>query len=675
MPAPAGSGLVCLLLGAVFAASTLVWLALDRLPPNWDDAWYLTNSLTVYDALAHGGVAGYLAKLNSVFGFKAPLIAGLPTPFYLLFGRRWHAAYLVNIASMLVLFAALYRIAKRWWNARAAVYAIAISGAMPLLYALPRWYLVEYVLTALLGAAICVLIESDGLKRDGYTVLFGALCGFGLLLKISFPLFILPPFVYIWIRSGHRARPLLLSALPCLVLALPWYAGHLRPTLANALDAGFGAPAAIQGTGPIFSLRTIVTYLSHVAADGVSYYFFFLALLLSLWAIFRRHLLLSSVTNAAWPLLVAWLLPFVVFVFGGNKDVRYIAPVLPAAALVLAFLLDFTLPRTRPGAVAGGLLLAFPMLQMFAVSFGIPYAAAERGYARRFDRQPWPLDQILKLMAAHSSLGHVAKDGEKELLLVGADRGAFNANNVELAVVALRLPFTVETTAHEKDLATLRQRLGQSSFFLYKEGGEPESPAFNPYADDLARSVASDPRFHKIPYDRRLPDGGFARIYQNQASSRRTVEGLFTKSAPLHSAQGPEDFVVDFGGIVALTGFSVAATVEGTAVKFHWRCIQPPDRDYWCFTHLIDAANKIVAQFDHRLLGGEQPLLSWRAGDGGEEEIHLRLPPGASPIGLRLRFGIYDPPSGERLHVGPLQGSASPRFSLTDQATALLAPN
>ena len=259
---------------------------------------------------------------------------------------------------------------------------------------------------------------------------------------------------------------------------------------------------------------------------------------------------------------------------------------------------------------------------------------------------------------------------------MGADRAAFNANNIELAVVALRLPFKVETTAHEKDLATLRQRLGQASFFLYKEGGEPESPAFNPYADDLARSIASDPRFHKIPYDRRLPDGGVARIYQNQASSRRSVEGLFTKSGSrLHSAQGPEDFVVDFGGIVALTRFSVAATLDGTAVKFHWRCIQPPGRDYWCFTHLIDAANKIVAQSDHRLLGGERPLTSWRAGDGGEEEIHLRLPSSASATGLRLRFGLYDPPSGERLHIKPLQGSASARFSLTDQATGLLAPN
>ena len=173
----------CIVLAVLFAASTLAWVMLDRSPPNWDDAWYLTNSLTVYDALAHGGIAGYLTKLNSVFGFKAPLIAALPAPFYLVFGRRWHAAYLVNIASMLLLFAALYRLASRWWNARAAVFAIAIAGTMPLLYGLSRWYMVEYVLTALVAVAVCALVESEFL-------LFGVLSGFGLLLKVSYPLFV-----------------------------------------------------------------------------------------------------------------------------------------------------------------------------------------------------------------------------------------------------------------------------------------------------------------------------------------------------------------------------------------------------------------------------------------------------------------------------------------------------
>jgi hypothetical protein len=80
------------------------------------------------------------------------------------------------------------------------------------------------------------------------------------------------------------------------------------------------------------------------------------------------------------------------------------------------------------------------------------------------------------------------------------------------------------------------------------------------------------------------------------------------------------------------------------------------------------------AQLDHRLLGGQPPLRTWRAGDSGEEEIRLRRRRHTS-AGLRLRFGIYDPPSGDRLRIAPLPPAAMRRFLLADQDTALLAPN
>jgi len=63
------------------------------------------------------------------------------------------------------------------------------------------------------------------------------------------------------------------------------------------------------------------------------------------------------------------------------------------------------------------------------------------------------------------------------------------------------------------------------------------------------------------------------------------------------------------------------------------------------------------------------------AGDTGTEDVRLLLPAGTAAAGLRLRFGLYHPLSGDRLPVGSLQGRAASRFSLTDGATALLAPD
>src|SRR5258708_3265883 len=72
-----------------FLATTAIWGALHRAPPNWDDGWYLTNSLQRFDHLVDRGIFGYAKGFLSVLGVKAPLITVLPTPFYLIFGRRW----------------------------------------------------------------------------------------------------------------------------------------------------------------------------------------------------------------------------------------------------------------------------------------------------------------------------------------------------------------------------------------------------------------------------------------------------------------------------------------------------------------------------------------------------------------------------------------------------------
>jgi hypothetical protein len=667
MPGPRLIGLAAACLWAVFAGATIAWLFLDRLPPNWDDAWYLTNSLTAYDALAHGGIRGYIGKLNSVSGFRAPLIAALPAPFYLLFGRRWHAAYLVNVVCMMVLCCVLYRIASRWWNERAALFAVAIACTMPLLYGLSRWYLVEYPLVALVSVSIWLLIESVGFERRGMALWLGVACGLGMLLKVSYAAFILPAFLYFWAGS-RRLRSLALTALPCLVLTLPWYAGHLRPTIAHALNAGFGTEASVYGTGPILALSTIATYLSHLVANGISQYYAALTILLILWTASRPEgrVWFRGLDRKPAAVLFFWLLPLAFYLFGDNKDIRLIAPVLPALALLIACLLDSALPRTLPGAALAVLLLGVPAVQFFSVSFAVPYRAGDLGYARRFDRKPWPLDEILKVVAANSTL----RPGEREMLLVGTDRAGFNADNIELTATALQLPFDIETTAHEKDFDALRLRLAEASFFLFKEGGEAESPDFNPYLSRLVPLVIDDSRYAEI-FATPLPDGGIARIFKNSTTGSRPAGGGFLSSG----AQIPEEFAVDFGGVVALTGFSTVKAPDGIGVRFRWRCLKPPDRDYWCFTHLIDGSGKIVAQRDHRLLGGSLPLPSWRADDGGAEEVHLAPPQGTAWDGLRLRFGLYDPATGDRLRVGPLQGAALSRFSLADQATAVLWHN
>lgn len=480
--------LCCLL----FCGTTLVWLRMDHAPPQWDDSWYLTNSLVMYDALTDGGLLGFAKMFFSILGFKAPLITVLPAPIFLVLGRRWHAAYLVNVAAISILCAAVWAIGKRLWNPRAALIAVYVTGTMPLLYGLSRWYMVEYPLAAAVAVAIWLLLASRDLEDRRAVVLFGVTCGFGLLLKVSFPLFVVLPFAHALWRSRHRAQALLTATIPCLLLALPWYLVNGRRTIQNAIEAGYGASAIVQGADALL-------YLQRVVHDGISIYYGAAALLATIVIAVRKPRALASLT----PVLL-WAAPFLVFLLGGNKDIRYVAPLLPVFALGLGFLLD---------EVSGSLdwllavILAFPLASMLTISFGRSPAV---GYARPYDPVDWPQQAILHTICDTP----VFRPGEKKLLMLGTDRGSFNVNNFELAVVREHLPLTVDTTAYEKDLGALLRSVDASSFFVYKKGGEPESTFFNQHFAEIVEHLRQSGLFEELSPSRKLPDGGTAHIFR-----------------------------------------------------------------------------------------------------------------------------------------------------------------
>jgi len=193
----------------------------------------------------------------------------------------------------------------------------------------------------------------------------------------------------------------------------------------------------------------------------------------------------------------------------------------------------------------------------------------------------------------------------------------------------------------------------QAAFFLYEDGGGAESPAINPHISAVVQRVRSGGLFTEIPYAHRMPDGGVVRIFERSA--------LVMKAAPTV----PDEFVVDFGGVVALTAAVVTKTPDLATIEYRWRQSQITGHQYWSFTHLIDSGGRMVAQLD-------QPLPVSDASGAAQQEIDLGLPAGAPASGLRLRIGVYDPPTGTRLRIAPLSGAAASRFALTDQGTALV---
>ncbi|HEV2350946.1 MAG TPA: glycosyltransferase family 39 protein [Terriglobia bacterium] len=674
-------------------ATTVIWFVLDREPPWWDDSFYLAKSLLMFDALVDGGVAGYIKKFLSIIPNRPPLIAALPTPFYMIFGRDPRYAFGVNLLFVPVLLGSVYLLGKKFWGKRAGLIAAYVVGTMPLMYGLARWYLVEFTLTALVSLAICILVESEDLRRFRMTLWFSFVCGFGLLLKVTFPLFVFPLFLFVFFRYLSSSKPLAspdgtpatpriktLAALifPPVLVALPWYFRNYQETIHLVLFAGFSPDADTYGTGPVFSFRAIYTYLSELAGSGTSYYYVLLAIVLA-------TLIVGS--GKVWPffqglgkrqlaILLLWGLPFVLFLFGRNKNLRYVAPLLPVFGLVLAVALDFvlrTLPKWQTRLLC--LVLIFPALSLLQKSFfifgdripGLNHflcVGSLGDAARKYERAQWPLEDILSTLSRQTRF----EPGKKKIVMVGTDRAFFNADNFQLAAVRGRLPFEVTTSAHATDLDTLLRSLNSASFFIYKEGGEPESPFYNGYQGALIREVQSGGKFTELPQHWSLPDGGNVRVFKNLTPGWSIVKHAFTPTGiePISSCEA------NFDNQIELTGLSIEQSESILRVKYRWLCLAPPDREYWCFTHLLDESGKVVGFLDHPIAGGEPPMISWKKGDAAIEELQFPIPLSASQIKFRLLLGLYNVPSGQRLVVRSYALSGTSHACLADTETALL---
>ena len=660
---PRTAWLVFALLSVFFLGTTLLWLRLDRSPPAWDDGYYLTRSLVMYDALISGGVRGFAMEFLTVMGNKPPLIAALPAPVYLILGRHARAALIVNLAGLLVMFGALYRLGTRYAGRRAGLLAVFVAGSMPMLYGLSRWYLVECWLTAIVCVAICLIGGRERVGGTAWSVLLGITLGLGLLMKTSFPVYVSVPLLFLAIRERKallRVRVLLGIAAPAAILALPWYWLNFSRALDTALRAGSQQTSRIYRTGEVLSPPDIWRYLANVSNAAPLLYVAALAVLLVAFARWAQPFARQGLL-----LCVLWGAPMLGLVFGHYRDLRYAAPLFPALALALAILLDGCIERYGAVALGGtAVLLALPTLSLLQTSFGVfgsqpfelkglLFVQPEFEYARRYNPERWPHREMLDDLYRNTKIA----GGERIRLRIGTDSGSFNADNFALAALENNLPFEVDTTAFEADAGRLRSLLDSVPYFIYKEGGETGGP-FNPLGAEAVNAVRENRAFVEVAR-RKLPDGGTAHVFQ-KALDPSAAAGAFLQAGMEHVT----DCHVTFGGNVRLTGLSIERTAEGLEVKYRWQCLRAVDREYWCFTHVVDSRGKVAGFLDHRILNGQPPLRLWRAGDTAVEKLLFRWPEAGRQEVYHLRLGLFDRASGERL---PISDSA---FPLADGQTA-----
>ncbi len=335
-----------------------IWILVDNSVPAWDQAHYLSTTLQYQHSLESGGPIDLLRTIRDTDPSHGPLYTVALLPFFLVFGASASSALVLNLVLAPVLYFCAGEIAWTIFRRPFARYlSMFLVAAMPILIGLFHNVLQEFTVTALAALSLLLLLRSDLFQRRWMTWGMAFTMGLGTLTKVTFPAFVIGPFLVVLARAvvgwtGHGGedarrdwRPAALNlgvaALVLLVVAGVWYGPNLSPTL-DYIRSTTSGPLS-EGAGPKdpITFHNITAFTTGVINFNLSWAILGLGLVAlainagKVRALLARPRRSEPLWNLAF--LLAWVtIPYLSVALAHNQDVRLMSPAFPGVAILVA---------------------------------------------------------------------------------------------------------------------------------------------------------------------------------------------------------------------------------------------------------------------------------------------------------------------------------------------------
>lgn len=556
-----------LLFGLILFLSvvTVVWVFLDRRPPQWDHANHLERAIRCRDILTDPA-SDRLSRIMEMSSFYPPLVPCAAGIFYLfapVTPLTSQAVMLIFLAGALV---SLFLLGRLLFDPATGFFAALMFGMAPFVVFSTTNFQLDLPLAAAVIASVLALTATEGFSRRGSSWAAGLLLALGLLTKPPFVVYVLPALglaARAMFTSDDRRRRLGNVAAALLIpitFALPWYGQRLYGLPMQLMNRSFkqaaesGYPDALTALSLLFYPRTFLFQFGLLAG---------LLFLLGVWAL-RRDRLARGV------LFGSFFIPLVLFLFVQNKNLRYTLPLLPVAALIAAAGLR-SLASPWRGLLSAGCVVV-SLLQVGAAAFGVPSLPRWRMFDLPLAMSDppngveWPHGRILALVVERSG-GRPTKGGKpkgggpeggRELMpgrevtvSVVPNDNFFSVSNFRYYAVRDGLPLQFTRAWEEYPFGV--------DFVILKTGDQ--GPDFSTRKPDriMERIAAGDPPFERVfPVigEFPLPDGSRGIVRQRRLA---LVEGV--------TADG---LARRFEGAVGRFLSVYARDVKGLKVRLTW---------------------------------------------------------------------------------------------------------
>jgi 4-amino-4-deoxy-L-arabinose transferase-like glycosyltransferase len=344
------------------------WRTMEKRPPHWDMAHHLYNSLVYLD----GFRVSNLYRFFTADEYYPPFVYWVTDGFYAVLGNEaiW-VAILSNAVWIGLLVFSTYGVGKRLWNTRVGLLSAVFVVTAPMIVDAGKDYMLDLPLTSIAALALYLLVRSDGFATRRHSLLLGATCGCGLLVKWTFPLVVALPVLHATAKALHEARVarrfdrllnLAGAGIVTFVIAGAWYVHNFRLVLGGLVTYN-GPEGARLGQPPVASVESALWYLWTLVNRDL-YLIPFLLLVAGIAYCFRER---ELARRNVWPILMA-VGTYAAFSILRHKDARYTLPMLPALAVIATSWLEYVSARTR--ALIAGAFVAYGAAAFLVISFG-----------------------------------------------------------------------------------------------------------------------------------------------------------------------------------------------------------------------------------------------------------------------------------------------------------------
>ena len=358
------------ILGSVVVAVTafdLLWRSLDDRPPDFDQANHLGDSLVYLHLFRLGNPLPFFdTRIN-----YPPLVYWITDAFYAATGDHalW-IAILSNVVWTSLLVFATYKLGEALWSPRVGLLSVAFVITAPMVVSTLKSYMLDVPLAATVALSLYLLVRSKSFVDRKYSLLFGASCGIGLLVKWTFPFVLVLPVLQASAAALHEARMqrklstlanLAGAAALTVAVAGIWYLPNLGDIISQQEYKGYvGAPVGFPAVASLRSLTFYAWTLLDVQLSIVPLLFLLAGIGFCLW---RR----DAARRNLYPILTI-VGTYICFTLIRDKDARFTLPMLPAVAVIATSWVELVGSRARRA--LSGFVVAYGIAAFFVISFG-----------------------------------------------------------------------------------------------------------------------------------------------------------------------------------------------------------------------------------------------------------------------------------------------------------------